>query len=1816
MNRTCRSIWNEVRRTFIATAESVRARGKPASGSRGLDRSLASLAAGELLADRAHGAQAPPSAWLRSTLRPLALEQRFMFDGAAVATVVDAHVADTALTDALTAVEATAAQTEQGAAERTGDSKASLVPQVVREADPALNNGRREVAFVDTAIGDWQTLVASIRPGVEVVLLDAGESGLAQMAAWAQTHSGYDAIHLLSHGSTGVIYLGQDKLTQSRLDDAGVKADLAALGAALTADGDLLIYGCSTAAGDAGQRFIAALSSITGADVAASDDATGAARLGGDWTLEQSAGNIETAIVLAAGSENAWDHELATVDFSSTKTVAADYSSASVTVSGVTITGSSSSSAGVNITDQDAIYDTSYGGTLYKRSGLEEGGAPDSAPLVISFSSAVNLTSLNLILFWVDFALTGTGSESVVKLLLTPTGGSNSAVTATFLDNNWDGTANLNWTGVTSVSITRVAYYNSDTTMAIGVDDIVFTTGPTGPTVSDANISVTSAGTGTGGAYKVGDTVTAKWNNTSGGENQSGITGVTMDFSAFGGGSAVTASNDGSGNWSASYTITSGSIDAANLNVSVKATDGNGSTTTADSSNLTVDNQAPTVTDARISISGATGTGGAYKTGDTVTVTWNNTGAGDNNADISSVSADFSAFGGGTVAASNSGGSWTASYVIAAGSIDAINRNVSLTVTDDAGNTTTRTDSSNATVDNQAPTVNDANISISGATGAGGLYKAGDTVTATWNNTGAGDNNADTLAAVTFDFSAFGGGAAVAATNVGGTWTATYVIAAGSINSTNRNVSVTVTDNAGNTTTRADTSNASVDNQAPSVSSVSVPANATYGNNQNLDFTVNFDENVTVDTTGGTPRIALTIGATTQYASYVSGSGTSALVFRYTVESGLSDTDGITVGALSVNGGSLKDSAGNNAAVILNSVGATTSVLVDSAGPTLSSSTPADNATGVSPSANIVLNFNENVAKGTGNIIIKKTSDNSVVETIAVGDAKVSVSGTQVTINPDATLLDSTEYYVLIDSGAFTDSHSNAYAGISSTTALSFTTTDTAPPLLSSSSPADNATAIAANADIVLTFNESVVKGTGNIVIKKTPDDSVIATIDVTSGQVTISGSVVTINPTSDLAFGTEYYVQIDAGAIKDLSNNNYAGIGDTTSLSFTTGGPSVTGVTGVDGSYKAGDTVDITVTFDGAVDVTGSPTLTLANGATALYVSGSGTSALVFRYTVAAGNTSADLDYASTSALSLAGGTIIANGGSVAAVLTLPTPGATGSLGDNQNIVVDTTAPTVTSIVRQTPSSGTTNADTLVFRVTFGEAVTNVDAADFIVTGTTGTVTNVASAGGNAYDITVSGGDLASLNGTVTLGFAGGQNIADSAGNALSSTTPSATNHATYTLDNTAPTVSSITRQTPFSSPTNADSITWRVTFAEAVSNVDAADFSVSGTTGTVTGVVSAGGNAYDVTVSGGNLASLDGTLILSFAGGQNIADSAGNALSVTTPTGTNDAGFVIDNTAPGAPTLAATGGGTSTSVTLSGTSTANATVEIYHGATVLGTVTADGTGAYTFTTTLAAGTYTLTSKARDPAGNESAASAPASVTVNSEAPPPVINEPPAPMETLPTPMPPTFDLLSPTLSPGVNPLDNTVPSVSIMVPTLGLVMASEIPRFSGTLTVPSVPGGFRVVVLPGAAAGGDTLMVNRGVPDMVAESGGALQLVIPADAFAHTNPQASVQLRMTLADGRPLPSWVSFDPRTGKLNGVPPAGFNGDLVVRLVARDSQGREAVTTFRLVVGKERQAPEGRSSLSEQLRLAARPSGMAERLAALSQSIEAARRLRA
>ena len=215
----------------------------------------------------------------------------------------------------------------------------------------------------------------------------------------------------------------------------------------------------------------------------------------------------------------------------------------------------------------------------------------------------------------------------------------------------------------------------------------------------------------------------------------------------------------------------------------------------------------------------------------------------------------------------------------------------------------------------------------------------------------------------------------------------------------------------------------------------------------------------------------------------------------------------------------------------------------------------------------------------------------------------------------------------------------------------------------------------------------------------------------------------------SNLAVGTNYHFAVkstDASGNPAVSPDQMFSTGSTAAA--------VVGVISAtpNGTYGAKASITLMVTFSAAVTVTGVPQLALNSGGTASYTSGSGTTVLSFVYAVAAGQTSAHLDFTSTSALSLNGGTID-GAGAVPANLTLSAPGAAGSLGADASIVIDTTPPVVVS-----------------YSVLFGSQKYNVlgSARNRLPWQITGIQVVFSKA--------IAAGDLNSLSGVTATGFSG----------------------------------------------------------------------------------------------------------------------------------------------------------------------------------------------------------------------------------------------------------------------------------------------------------------------------------------------------------------------------------------------------------------------------------------------------------------------------
>ena len=218
----------------------------------------------------------------------------------------------------------------------------------------------------------------------------------------------------------------------------------------------------------------------------------------------------------------------------------------------------------------------------------------------------------------------------------------------------------------------------------------------------------------------------------------------------------------------------------------------------------------------------------------------------------------------------------------------------------------------------------------------------------------------------------------------------------------------------------------------------------------------------------------------------------------------------------------------------------------------LATTVPSDNAIQIAVNTGITLEWAGSLTAGDGNIILKKSADDSTVESFASSGifllTNMMTGNVSAILSLSSNLDEDTEYYILIDSAAF-----NEFDGISSKTTLNFKTVDNNNPSLTSSSPSDNASNVTVSSDIVLTFNEAVDAESGNIDIVNTSTGETIE-IDVTGALLSGSGTTeITINPSSDLEHDTSYHVKIDSSAFDDAAGNSYAGVSSTTTFNFST---------------------------------------------------------------------------------------------------------------------------------------------------------------------------------------------------------------------------------------------------------------------------------------------------------------------------------------------------------------------------------------------------------------------------------------------------------------------------------------------------------------------------------------------------------------------------------------------------------------------------------------------------------------------------------------
>jgi hypothetical protein len=224
----------------------------------------------------------------RHTALRLALEPRIVFDAAIAATAADQNAKATPVP----------AATERVVDARTVAPATDARAPVPDSAAKTTTNPH-QLIFVDAAAQGVEPYLQGVQG--EVIMVDAKRDGVQQILQALAGRTDVTGIHIVSHGESGEIQLGTAVLNARTI--ASYASELTAIGQHLAADADLLIYGCNVAQGQAGQQFVSTLAQLTGADVAASVDKTGAADLGGNWSLEVACGPVEVQALTAPGFE-------------------------------------------------------------------------------------------------------------------------------------------------------------------------------------------------------------------------------------------------------------------------------------------------------------------------------------------------------------------------------------------------------------------------------------------------------------------------------------------------------------------------------------------------------------------------------------------------------------------------------------------------------------------------------------------------------------------------------------------------------------------------------------------------------------------------------------------------------------------------------------------------------------------------------------------------------------------------------------------------------------------------------------------------------------------------------------------------------------------------------------------------------------------------------------------------------------------------------------------------------------------------------------------------------------------------------------------------------------------------------------------------------------------------------------------------------------------------------------------------------------------------------------------------------------------------
>ena len=630
-----------------------------------------------------------------------------------------------------------------------------------------------------------------------------------------------------------------------------------------------------------------------------------------------------------------------------------------------------------------------------------------------------------------------------------------------------------------------------------------------------------------------------------------------------------------------------------------------------------------------------------------------------------------------------------------------------------------------------------------------------------------------------------------------------------------------LTDLAGNSTTgTASTTTLTIDTTAATVSSVTSSTNdGIYKTGDDIAVDITFDDNITL--TGGTLDITMESGSVDNSVSISTITSSNSETATYTVQSGDSNAD-LYVKSLAVSGGYLIDIAGNPMS---------TADLTISAGNNISDSKDIE-IDGIDPSAftvgsvtttggnvytgywnstntgfDVIVPIDDDASLTDGTVQIRGKVDSESYEnvgsavTIAVGDLdnNKTISITEAELEALTNFADDG---IVTITAIITDEAGNTATGTESATTLTIDQTDPSSFTASTVSPDGNVESagyfngVNTGIEVIIPLEGSdnslsggkirlQAKAGGNP-WENVADFNTVLGSDFTAGFKTVSvdsGGTDSTDIVELIGFAENENLYFRA-ILWDIAGNQRTGTQSATNMVVDQVQPTVSSVSSSsdNGSYKSGTTINIDVIGTEVLNVTATPQITLETGttdATVDYTSGSTTTSLTFVYTVDDGHTSSDLDVQNVNALSLNSGTIYDNAGN-ALDLTLPTPGASGSLGDNKDIIVDTEDPT--AVITYSDSLVKEN-DIITITTTFSEEMSNTPQVAILYAGATELdTTNMSNVNDTVWvynTITIPDGN----DGAATVSIIAN----DIAGNSL--TNGNTTNRTLLRVDNTHPT-------------------------------------------------------------------------------------------------------------------------------------------------------------------------------------------------------------------------------------------------------------------------------------------------------------------------------------------------------------------------------------------------------------------------------------------